>query len=82
MENFNIRSYSKKELALLYFPDSTPRTAVKHLMNWINRCSTLVVELKSKHYASTDKSFTPHQVAAIVEFLGSHLQWLFCASAV
>ena len=70
MEKFNIRTYSKKELALLYFPDSNPDAAVKHLMNWINRCSSLGVELKSRHYTSTDKSFTPHQVAAIVDFLG------------
>ncbi|MCQ2094858.1 MAG: DUF4248 domain-containing protein [Bacteroidaceae bacterium] len=70
MENFNIRSYSKKELALLYFPDSSPEIAVKHLMNWVKRCSTLVDELKSRHYVATNKSFTSHQVALIVDYLG------------
>ena len=36
MEQKN-RPYTKKELALLYFPDSTPETAVKHLMTMIRR---------------------------------------------
>ena len=31
MEEFKIRTYTKKELALLYFPDSTPQAAGKHL---------------------------------------------------
>ena len=70
MEKFNIRTYSKKELALLYFPDSNPDAAVKHLMNWVKRCTSLMLELRSRHYVPTSKSFTSHQVAAIVEFLG------------
>ena len=32
MEDFKIRMYTKKELALMYFPESMPRTAVNHLM--------------------------------------------------
>ena len=31
----NIRAYTKKELALLYFPDSIPHTAVNRLMTLI-----------------------------------------------
>nr|MCR5065387.1 DUF4248 domain-containing protein [Bacteroidales bacterium] len=37
-DNFTIRACSKKELALLYFPDSMPTTAVRHMMTTIRRC--------------------------------------------
>ena len=43
-----IRSYSKKELALLYFPDSHPHTASNHLMRWINRNRELCQALEAE----------------------------------
>ena len=69
-KDFIIRSYTKKELALQYFPDSMPRTAVNHLMSWIRRCRPLWTELQATGYTTTSKSFTPRQVRAIVEHLG------------
>ena len=57
-----IRTYGKSELAMLYFPDSQPHTAVNHLMAWIRRCGPLNEELKSQHYVRTAKCFTPRQV--------------------
>ena len=41
MEEFIIHTYTKKELALMYFPESMPRTAVNHLMAWIRLCTPL-----------------------------------------
>ena len=70
MENFIIRAYSKKELALMYFPDSSPRTAVSHLMSCIHRCTQLWQQLQATGYETTCKTFTPRQVKAIVEQLG------------
>jgi hypothetical protein len=70
METFIIRAYTKKELALMYFPDSMPRTAVNHLMAWINRCAQLLEQLQATGYQPTCKAFTPRQVKAIVEHLG------------
>ena len=70
METFKIRPYSKKELALMYFPDSQPRTAVNHLMSWIRRCTQLWQQLQATGYNVTSKGFTPRQVKAIVEELG------------
>lgn len=70
MQTFRLRSYTKKELALLYFPDSAPRTAVNHLMAWIHRCTQLWQRLQSTGYSPTSKAFTPRQVKAIVEELG------------
>jgi hypothetical protein len=65
-----IRTYTKKELALCYFPNSKPRTAVNHLMSWIGRCHQLSDHLKASGYQPSRKDFTPHQVRLIVEYLG------------
>lgn len=65
MEDFINRTYTKKELSLMYFPESMPRTAVNHLMSWIRRCRPLWDELQQMGYDKTCKSFTPKQVKAI-----------------
>mgnify|MGYP000654074990 FL=1 len=70
MEEFIIRTYTKKELALMYFPESYPRTAVNHLMAWIHLCTPLWNELLDMGYRKTSKVFSPKQVKAIVEYLG------------
>ena len=70
MDDFIIRAYTKKELALMYFPDSAPRTAVNHLMTWIRRCTSLWQQLQQMDYTITSKTLTPRQVKAIVEQLG------------
>ena len=70
MDTFTIRAYTKKELALMYFPESMLRTAVSHLMAWITRCTQLSEQLQATGYQPTCKAFTPRQVKAIVEHLG------------
>ena len=54
----------------MYFPDSSPHTAVSHLMSWIRRCTQLCQQLQEMGYETTCKTFTPRQVKAIVEQLG------------
>ena len=71
MEQFKIRSYSKKELALMFFPDSTPETAVKHLMSLIRRNDMLWDELQSMGYNKRRKTFTPREIKAIFDWLGA-----------
>ena len=70
MDDFKIRPYTKKELALMYFPNSQPRTAVNHLMSWVHRCTQLWAKLQKMGYHPNSKAFTPRQVRAIVEHLG------------
>lgn len=65
-----IRNYSKQELAMLYFPDSDPRTATCHLMRWINRNVPLHQELQSTGYYRHSKFFTTRQVCVIIDYLG------------
>ena len=71
MNNSSIRAYSKKELALRFFPHSTPRAAVNHLMAMIRRCDMLWDELQSMGYYNNRKTFTPREVKAIVDWLGA-----------
>ena len=70
-QDFIIRPYSKKELALMYFPDSNPRTAGNHFRAWIQRCQPLWDELHKLGYKSTAKQFTSKEVRVIVNYLGS-----------
>lgn len=67
---FEIRAYSKKELALRYFPTSTHDTAVCHLKVWLRRCAPLWAALEATGYNKHTKCFTPLQVALIVKYLG------------
>ena len=70
IDNFAIRAYTKKELALMYFPDSAPRTAVNHLRDIIRRYTWLWDELQAMGYNPNRKTFTPREVKAIVDELG------------
>lgn len=69
---FEIRSYSKLELARLYWP-KTPKdgSAVDLLRRDIRRCRDLMGELrKFPNYNVHDKHFPSAQVAVIVDYLG------------
>lgn len=71
MDEFEIRTYSKKELAFMYFPNAANgRTAVNMLMRWINRCKALREELDAAGYQPNARYLTPRQVKLIVEMLG------------
>ena len=49
--NYPQRMYSKTELGLLYFPDTTDgATARRHIMGWIKRCEPLWNELHRLGY--------------------------------
>lgn len=61
---------SKTALAKYYFPASSPHVAVNHLMAWVNRCVPLSAALRETGYSKLAKSFTPRQIALIVQHLG------------
>ena len=65
-----IISYTKQELALLYFPDATPEVASAHLRRWIILCEPLYEQLLKTGYSKWAKSFTPTQVSYIFAYLG------------
>ena len=65
-----IRSYAKQELAMLYFPEALPHTAVNRLTGWIKRCEPLCRQIAACQQPKRAKFFTSKEVALIVEFLG------------
>ncbi|MBO4964545.1 MAG: DUF4248 domain-containing protein [Prevotella sp.] len=66
----DIKSYSKQELAMLYFPDSSPVVASAHLVRWIMRCKPLLQQLTQSGYTKYTREFNPLQVSYIFLHLG------------
>ena len=64
------KSYPKSELALLYFPDSTPHVALNHLSQWIKRCPELVEDLARCHQSRFAKYYSKESVKLITRYLG------------
>lgn len=67
---FTIRTYAKSDLALLYNPHVSRKSALKTLQRWINGCAPLVKELEELQYQPRRHSFLPPEVKAIVRHLG------------
>lgn len=70
MNTFKIKNYTKKELALMFFPDSEPRTAVRHLMSWIKRNKAISDYLTANGHNQFSKYFTSLEVGVIIHNLG------------
>lgn len=58
------------DLARQYFPNSTTKSAVTQLKRWVKLNTELQERLKSLHYCKGQRSLTPLQHAAFIEFLG------------
>ena len=70
MKEFEIRGYGKSELAMMYFPNAiTAEGALSNLNYWIRRCEGLRDALRKCGMSRCCKSFTPKEVALIVEYL-------------
>lgn len=70
-DNFKIRAYGKSELAMLYFPNAlTPNGALSNLNFWIHRNRNLMEALKKCGMPPKSKSFSPKEVALIIDYLG------------
>jgi hypothetical protein len=70
METFRTRTYDRRELAQMYFPSATPRTAVDHLKRWITHCPELLAELDHQGYQPRSRVLTRRMVETIVRYLG------------
>ena len=69
---FRIRPYSKRELAMLYFPSTkNGNSAVKNLHNLMHRNPDLMKELAEARYQSRCRILTPLQIRIIVRYLVS-----------
>ena len=65
-----IRSYSKSELAMMYFPESSAHVATNRLARWINMNQKLCMLLDERGYVEKSRVVTAKQVAAIIDCLG------------
>ena len=71
MQTCQIRSYSLTELAQLYRPHLSPRSAARTLRNWIRRNPELLASLAATSFnPDTVRTLTPLQVSIIISYLG------------
>lgn len=69
-KEFVIRSYSYCELAMLYFPNSTKKSASAQLGRWIRGNEKLKSQLTEMGFKPKKKLLTPNQVKLIIEVFG------------
>lgn len=68
----NYRERGRTELALLYNPQLSPKSAWQKLQHWIDVCQPLKEELRQLGYTGRQRIFTPRQVSRIVHYLGEY----------
>ena len=68
--NFQLRTYTKSELALMYCPHSTSSTALQCLTRWMKQCQPLMAELAAMGYNKYRHILFKREVEAIVRHLG------------
>ena len=68
--DFQTRTYTKTELALLYSPHRTPSTALQGLTRWMKQCQPLMAELATMGYNKYRHILFRREVEAIVKHLG------------
>ena len=61
---------TKREIATLYFPDMTPKSASEKLTSWINNCKPLVKRLSKTGYKSGTHTLSDRQISIIYDYLG------------
>lgn len=69
-DEFQIRSMSKKELAVLYAPGLATKSATNRLCLWLHTNPSLMEELRMTQYRETQHVLTSRQVEIIVRHLG------------
>jgi hypothetical protein len=69
-KEFVIRSYGYCELAMLYFPNSTKKSASAQLGRWIRENEKLKSQWLELGFKPRKKLLTPSQVKLIIDFLG------------
>lgn len=69
-EKFKIRSYGFGELAQLYFPNISKKSASAQLRRWIKLSKTVLPMLESYGYKPGIRLLTPAYVKVIVDEFG------------
>ena len=61
---------TKREIATLYFPDITPKSASEKLTSWINNCKPLARKLSKIGYRTGTHTLIDRQIGMIYDYLG------------
>lgn len=69
-EKFKIRTYGYGELAQLYFPNISKKSASAQLRRWIKLSDSVLPLLESYGYKAGLRLLTPAHVKAIVDEFG------------
>lgn len=69
-EEWPVRPYCKRELAVAYAPEISPISALNRLSDWIQHHEKLSRELNKTGYRSRQRIFTSLQVRLIFRYLG------------
>jgi hypothetical protein len=69
-ETFKVRAYGYGELAQLYCPHVTKKSASAQLRRWINESATALPKLEKLGYKSGIRIFTPAHVRVIIDEFG------------
>jgi hypothetical protein len=67
---FRIRTYGFGELAQLYMPNISSKSASARLRAWIERNEVLHCELLETGFKKGLRTLTPEQVRLVVRFIG------------
>lgn len=67
---FDVRTYGRTELAMLYCPYLKPESAYRRLMKWIEISPQLSAKLLRNGKPMKVRNFTPSEVKLIVDYLG------------
>ena len=62
-------SYTRRSLAMLYFPDCEPRNAVRRLTGMIKRCTDLYEQLTRCSSFDKRQNLTIRETRLIVDYL-------------
>jgi hypothetical protein len=69
-ETFKVRAYGFGELAQLYFPNITKKSASAQLRRWIAMSKTILPKLQFIGYKPGNRLLTPAHVKIILEEFG------------
>ena len=71
MNYYKTFSYTRRSLAMAYFPDATPQQAVRRLTHWIRNCRELYEKLNHNGRMFDKKQIlTVREAKLIMEYLG------------
>lgn len=65
-----MNTLSIKEISLLYFPNSTPKSAASQFKRWLRYNKKLWAELAEAGYWNGQRLLTPRQVEIVFQYLG------------